>query len=186
MHGVISGPMRSRRWQIGAKLLLIATVPSTVSADPDRAVFIEKNRCALVERLRSIHLRGPRSTSKDRFLVAAPFGAPGNYVQCIFFDDDTKMLCEAASGLYGIIGDLMDAPTSDATLALQSLGFTLERLDGNFTREIDLGMPPDFDGVADLMLSALHDGYRVGSNDALDFTAPMALPYLDGCPGPIR
>lgn len=186
MLRIIVGSSRFRGGSLGYVLLLIGSVSSAASEDLDRLIFIENNRCDIVERLRSIHERGPRSTSQDRFLIAAPFGAPEHYVQCIFFDDDTKMFCEAASGRYGITGDLLDAPSSDATTALKTLGFALEEPHRNFTREIEIGSGPDLDRVADLMLGALHDGYHVGSEDALDLIAPMALPSLDACPGPIR
>lgn len=178
----IAVPVWIRRLGLAALLIVPTPVVGADTADRGRKAFIETNRCAIVERLDSIHRRGPRSTSADRFLVAVPDGAPDRYVQCIFFDDDTRMVCEASSGRYGGTVDLLDAP---GIAALEALGFTLDDPNGNFAREIALGTPANFNRVAELMLGALHDGYGVRSGDPLLFDAPMARLPRDACPGPV-
>lgn len=174
------------RWIAAAWLPMVFGWSSiAVSANLDRTAFIETNRCDIVERLYSIHLRGPRSTSQDRFLAVSPYGKSKYYVQCIFFDDDTKMLCEAVSGRYGSIEEWPGLLSPAAEAALQALGFRLDDPNGNFAREIDIGTRPDLDRVADLMLGALHDAYGIGLEDRLKFDAPMALVSRNACPGPV-
>lgn len=178
----IAVPTGRRRLGLAALLLLLSSLSGADSGERDRKAFIEYNRCAIVERLHSIHERGPRSTSTGRFLAANPYGAPDRYVQCLFFDDDTRMFCEAASGRYGGIDHLLDA---SAIAALKALGFSLDDPNGNFAREVALGTPPDFDRVAELMLGALHDGYGADSDDRLRLSAPMARLPPGACPGPV-
>ena len=78
---------------LASALLAIAfgSTPEAAPTDRGRAAFIRAYCRAVVERLRSIHRLGPRSTSRDRFLAVSVARADQSYVQCIFFDDDTKM-----------------------------------------------------------------------------------------------
>lgn len=108
-------------------------------------------------------------------------------LQCMFFDEDTKMFCEASSGAYGPQSATLRFELSHASdAALRQLGFTQTDQTKNHTREITLGTPPDYDIAAKLMLGALYDAYGVGIETQLAFKAPMAILPLRACPGPVR
>jgi hypothetical protein len=79
---MIITPAQSRIRSTASMMLavVLAAIPGAAAADRGRAGFIETHRCAVVERLRSIHLRGPRSTSRDRFLVVSVARAEQSYV----------------------------------------------------------------------------------------------------------
>ena len=181
-------PAQSRIRSTASMMLavVLAAIPGAAAADRGRAGFIETHRCAVVERLRSIHLRGPRSTSRDRFLVVSVARAEQSYVQCIFFDEDTKMQCEASSGAYGRMPEGSHLTwLAPSRSALHRLGFAQVDPDTNYTREIALDTPPDFRVVASLMLGALHDAYGARVGTRLEFTAPKAVLQHDACPEPV-
>jgi hypothetical protein len=167
--------------------LLLACV-LVAPARADRAAFIGEHRCAVTERLERIHARGDRATSKDRFLAITTMwrGAPQAYVQCIFFENDTKMYCEASSGFYERKPEERRvAPVPGSITAIAALGFSTDPSEGNFSQEIDLGDPPDVSRAADLMLSTLHDAYGARLWTELKYNAPFA-PTLSRTPRPSR
>ena len=166
--------------------IAFASTSDAASDGRDRAAFIEAHRRAVVTQLNSIHLRGPRSTSRDRFLAVSVVRADQRYVQCIFFDGDTKMYCEASSGAYAQAPDATDHLLSASSkAALHRLGFVQTSPKQNYEREISLGTPPDFDAVADLMIGALHDAYEARETTPLNFRAPRAILTRNACPGPV-
>ncbi|WP_244010070.1 TY-Chap domain-containing protein [Methylobacterium sp. J-068] len=179
-------PVRIRSLSSVMLVIALGSASGAAPADRGRAAFIEAHRCAVVERLRSIHLRGPRSTSRDRFIAVRITAAEQSYVQCIFFDEDTKMHCEAASGAYGPRTEALRLERSPSSIpALHRLGFTQGDPNGNYAREIALGTPPALDVAADLMLGALHDAYGARLDTRLEFTAPRAALPRHACPGPV-
>jgi hypothetical protein len=157
-----------------AMALLIVGSAHAQAADDLRA-FLANHRCAVVERLELIHARGNRSRSHNRFLVVALEQHGQSYVQCLFVTQDTRMLCEAASGFYaqrtGEPRRFRLAP--EAVAALGRLGFSTDDTQGNYRRELELGRPPKLVAVADLMLSALYEGYGARLDTRLKLTAPM-------------
>ncbi|KQO61695.1 hypothetical protein [Methylobacterium sp. Leaf88] len=164
----------------------IVHVPTSDAASDarGRAAFVAAHRCEVVARLSSIHLHGPRSTSRDRFLTVSIVRTDQRYVQCIFFDEDTRMGCEAASGGCAqgpeASGDVL--PDS-AKAALHRLGFVQFRRNENYEREISLGTPPDFDAAAVVMIGTLSDAYDARAHTPLEFHAPRAVLPRDACPG---
>jgi T3SS (YopN, CesT) and YbjN peptide-binding chaperone 3 len=157
-----------------ATALLIAGLAQAHAADDLRA-FLANHRCAVVERLELIHARGNRSRSHNRFLVVGLEQHGRSYVQCLFVAQDTRMLCEASSGFYaqrpGEPRRFRLAP--EAVAALGRLGFSTDDAQGNYRRELELGRPPNLVAVADLMLSALYEGYGARLDTRLKLTAPM-------------
>lgn len=140
-----------------------------------RALFVAY-RCEVVGRLERIHEHGNPSAHRNRFLAITLDGHPHSYVQCIFFDHRSKILCEASSGFY------FSKPRAKRGFrlfpaevdALARLGFSTGKSRGNFDIEFDVGMPPDFNAIADFMLTALHDGYGARADSVLRFNAPFA------------
>ncbi len=145
-------------------------------ADEARRRFISECRCWIESALTTFHENGPPTTSRDRFITVSVAGDAQNYVQCIFQDDDTRMLCEASSGAYryrdsqGMRLDMSPEPVA----ALKRLGFIVPDPKGNFAQIIELGSPPKFGPVATLLLASLYDAYRAEAKSTVEWNAPMA------------
>lgn len=140
-------------------------------------------RCPVVDRLDRIYEAGDHASHRDRFLALTVPEHPHGYVQCIFFERRTRMLCEAASGFYydqpGAPRTMRLAP--EAIAALGRLGFSTDDSQGNFTLEFGIANPPDLNAIADLMLKALHDAYGVRADTKLKFNAPFARRATTKC-----
>jgi hypothetical protein len=140
-----------------------------------RALLVEY-RCQLVNRLERIHEFGDRASARDRFIAVTAPEHPHGYVQCMFIHGGLQMLCEASSGFYY---DKVGAPrtfwlASGEIAALAGLGFSTDDSKGNFRMEFGVAEPPDFNRIADLILTALHDGYGARAKSGLRFNAPFA------------
>jgi hypothetical protein len=160
---------------IAAAIVMFARAsPAAAASATDLTAFIAAYRCDVVERLRMIHAN---TTSKDdRFLIIGLQDTSEAYVQCLFNDDDSKIFCEAASGFYL---QKEDQPrrfrmTPQALAALARLGFSTDASKGNYRRMIDLTGSSDFTAIADLLLSALYQGYGAGLDSRLIWEAPLA------------
>ncbi|MEE7449772.1 hypothetical protein MRF4_19220 [Methylobacterium radiotolerans] len=175
-------------YRIPAMLVLATTsalaAPEAAGDPGTRAPFVREHRCAIAERLDAIHRRGPVDVSRDRFVVVAPRGQTQRYVQCIFQDRDTRMLCEAASGAYGPPGRRRLRLDAAARQALAALGYVQADPAENFARLVELGTPPDMGIAADLMLAALHDAYGARPGTVLDIEAPHGGTPGRGCGTP--
>jgi hypothetical protein len=105
------------------------------------------------------------------------------YVQCMFIHGGLQMLCEASSGFYydqeGSPRTMWLRPENIAALA--RLGFSTDDSAGNFRMEFDVAARPDFNGIADLILTALHDGYGARATTWLRFNAPFARRPSSSC-----
>jgi hypothetical protein len=108
---------------------------------------------------------------------------PLNYVQCRFSDDRKELYCEASS--YFDAGPAAKHPSlslpSEALAALAKLGFTTADAKKNFPYERALHGTPDFDAIAILMLTALHDAYGVREDTELATVAPFAGNLVTAC-----
>src|SRR6266545_706778 len=151
--------------------LTVAT--AALAQSSELRMFLATYRCAVVERLELIY---QHPAPRDRFLALALSNGPRGYVQCIFLEDNTKMLCEAESGYYA---DLPGRPrsfrvTPQGLAALARLGFSTEDWDGNHQLMMDIRGPDDFAAVADTILSALYDAYGARLGSHMHWTSPLA------------
>jgi hypothetical protein len=140
-------------------------------------------RCPVVDRLERIYESGDPSVHVDRYLAVTVPEHPHGYVQCMFHDHNTKLLCEASSGFYfakpGEPRTFRLRP--EAIAALGRLGFSTDDSQGNFRVEIEVGAPPDFNLIADYILLGLHGGYGARADSALRFNAPFAPRESSSC-----
>ena len=140
----------------------------------DLRAFLTTYRCTVIERLQIIH--DDRERKMDRFLVLALRFRPQNYVQCLFLDGDTRMLCEASSGFYATlpVENRRYWLRPERVAALARLGFSSDDSEGNFQKLIGFDGEPDLAAIADLILSTLYEVYgaRVGSQ--LEWKSPLA------------
>lgn len=162
---------------------LAAPVSPAMGADA-RAKFIADNRCQITLRLDMIHAR---KGEPNRYLVVADRAEPRSYVQCLLEEDDTQMLCEAASGFYSVKPGIEPPGLPLRSLAaIEAAGFSTDDAEGNFQKLLAISNPDkDFHDVAGLLLGLLYDAYGVRQGRALEYKAPLAkLPRGHGlvCP----
>ena len=89
-------------WASSLLAAVIFAAPLTTlaqSAATLRALLIEY-RCPVVDRLERIYEAGDPASQRDRFLAVTLSGHPHGYVQCMFVERRTRILCEAASGYW--------------------------------------------------------------------------------------
>lgn len=164
---------------IVAALLCSAAAWSTAAmAEPSATLrdLVAKFRCPLADRLEQVYTAGRATRQRDRFIVVTVPEHPHGYVQCMFVKRKTTLLCEAASGYFV---STRDAPRlfrlpDEAVAALGQLGFDTADRKGNFRIMVKLPKPPDFDGIAEFILQALHDGYDARAQSNLRVNAPFA------------
>lgn len=133
-------------------------------------------RCDVVRRLEQIYAAGDPRRDLNRYLaISIPHRAQA-YVQCIFYDTRSRVLCEAASGFWAAKKGQKRTfyLPSRAVAALAKLGFDTDDSAGNFKRDRPVDASADFRSLADFMLRALHDGYGARSDMKLQFNAPFA------------
>ena len=103
---------------------LLTPLPQALAAshaDPALETLREQHFCEILGYLTAI--RSQPMTPRDRFLIVEVAERPG-YVQCLFFDKDRKILCEAASGTYDKTGT--HYVSADKLAILARLGFSLD------------------------------------------------------------
>ena len=163
--------------------LLTGPVAQAMDKPSDLRDLLTAYRCPLVDRLQRVHDFGDPAEDRDRFLIVALPAPSWAYVQCIFHDTNTWLLCEAASGVYF---DKPGAPrtarlSAKAIAALGRLGFSTDDSKENFKFDFAIPKTPDYPAIADLLLTALHDGYGGRGDMALEFTAPFAEKATTSC-----
>jgi hypothetical protein len=158
---------------------MFAVFSATARAEQadDEQNFVDTYRCAVLERLDFI-VAQRHSDEQNRFLVLdlpeKPLGFTQDYVQCAFDTDNTRMLCEAASGWWAKEGPRTDFLPKTSVAALAGLGFSTDDSHGNFKRFVDT---PDENGriaAAELLLKALYRAYGARLSNRLTVTAPLS------------
>lgn len=148
-----------------------------------RSELIETHCCVLAGSLQAVYERPSAFRECDRFLILSVKGWPQAYVQCMFADNRKKLYCEASSGYYAEPDSKprMSYLPQDFIAALGRLGFATGTPEKNFRYERDLSGTPEFDAIATLMLSALHDAYGAREDTLLDTYAPFAGTLVVAC-----
>ncbi len=151
--------------------VLLAPVPRALAAgraDPELETLRQQHFCEVLGYLNAI--RSQPLTLEDRYLIIDRPKVPG-YVQCIFFDDDRKILCEVASGFYDEPDIQYVAP--DRLAALAPLGFSLDASKGNYRQERTIKNGASVAEIADLLIRAMHDVYGATSDSRFRYEAPL-------------
>jgi len=151
--------------------VLLALVPRAVAAgraDPQLETLRQQHFCEILGYLSAI--RSQPLALEDRYLIIDVPKTPG-YAQCIFFDDDRKILCEVASGFYDKPGVYYAAPDKLAVLA--QLGFSLDASKGNYQQQRVIKNGASVAKIADLLIRALHGVYGVTPDSRFRFEAPL-------------
>lgn len=166
--------MRRRRSIKAAAALGVALCSSAAlgeEADHLR-VFLASYHCEIVGRLGQIHAS---PDTKARYIILSDTSRPEHYVQCLFIEDDKRMLCELASGFYRVKQgeDRVRLVSPQGLSALEGLGFSADDSESNFQVFAKTATTADFPAVADLMLTALYRGYEKRQPPRLTIDAPQ-------------
>jgi T3SS (YopN, CesT) and YbjN peptide-binding chaperone 3 len=171
-----------RTTMMASCVILLSLVAAPAQTGSLRALLVEY-RCPVVDRLDRIYEHRSPHDHRDRFLAVTLSGHPHGYVQCIFTANRTRILCEASSGYYyNKPGEARTFFLPQAAIeSLARLGFSTDDSAGNFRYETGIGEPPDLNAIADLILTALHDGYGARAESRLSFNAPFARRATSKC-----
>jgi hypothetical protein len=134
-------------------------------------------QCPLAPYLKAVYERPAQVDGRARFLTVTVTERPQAFVQCMIARGDVR--CEA-SAYDGTMSRKAPLPAS-AVAALQRLGFAATVDGTNFSYRRALRGAPDFDAIAVLMLTALHDAYGVRADTGLDIYAPFAGDLVTAC-----
>ncbi|MCC0055806.1 MAG: hypothetical protein H6883_06690 [Rhodobiaceae bacterium] len=140
--------------------------------------LISEYRCPLIEKLEKTHMAYRAVAGRDRFLSVSVPEHPHGYVQCLFHDGNRQLHCEAASGYFSAQQYRLPA---DRVAALGRLGFATGVSDANYGIDFDMPLNPDFDRLARLLLTALHDGYGARAATRLRINAPFVPSAAPAC-----
>jgi hypothetical protein len=181
--GIYMARLPSGLWKVAMTAMLAASTAAVAQEANSLRALRAKYLCQVVDRLERIHAHGDPTSDRDRFIAVTVPQHRHGYVQCIFFDQRSQMLCEASSGFYY---DKEGAPRTffhppEVPQALGRLGFSTDDTKGNYRMEFEVGARPDFNAIADLILRALHDGYGARAHTRLRFNAPFAQRPVKSC-----
>ena len=146
----------------------------SAAADDDLDDFVATYQCSLAGLIAKIHAHN-QPNDQDRFIVLALPGPTAAYVQCAFGNKDHEGLCEASSGWWN---NAWEKPhfTPAQLSALAQLGFSTKVSRGNFPQQMHFPADgPDPYALANLMLSALYEGYGARKEMPIEVVAPFAL-----------
>lgn len=140
-------------------------------------------QCPLSLYLQGIYERPAAVKGDASFLKISVEDRPLNHVRCRFADDHKKLYCEASSYFDAGSGakPLSLSLPPAAIAALNKLGFATDDAKKNFPYERALDRMPDFDAIAILILTALHDAYGVRGETELKTYAPFAGDLITVC-----
>jgi hypothetical protein len=164
-------------------LLIAVNRPDPANAQPTDSLktLLRFHRCPLSPYLQAVYERPAAIAERDRFLKLSVRDRPRNYVRCQFADDRKKLYCEASSYIDAGPSALSLSLPPEALASLAKLGFKTDDAKNNFPYERALEGTPDFDAIATMMLTALHDAYGVREETELKTYAPFAGDIVTAC-----
>lgn len=152
---------------------LLAPSPRALAAghaDPALEALRQQHFCEILGYLTAI--RGRPLALEDRYLIVDVPKTPG-YVQCIFFDNDRKVLCEVASGFYDKPELGVQYVSPDRLAAVAQLGFSLDASKGNYQLERRIKSAASVAKIADLMIRAMRGAYGTMPDSKFRYQAPL-------------
>ena len=163
---------------------MVPAPSSAIETDAQLDALRELHFCEILTYLKTIKAHPP--TPHERFLAIDVEGKQP-YVQCLFYDRDRRIICEAASGHYERPRTEFVSPAQ--LPALKALGFSTRAPKGNYQQRRAVKGEQTLADVADMLIRTLHDIYGVTPQDRFTYKAPLVprLPptgsYMDGqCP----
>ena len=164
----------------------VVSFPAEAADEGSLQAFLKAHHCVVMEtllRIRAVEEAPRRPKSKNRYIILSLEADASNFAQCIFFENDTKAWCEAASGCYltkpGEPRIVIHTPRTIQALA--ELGFDTTVAEGNFKLETDARTDQDIKSLVTLMLTALYQGFGVRDGMRLKIDAPLAKGHTSRC-----
>jgi hypothetical protein len=158
-----------------AVAIIVSDVGSAAAKDDGLSDFVETYQCSLAGLIEKIEAYHDKTDEQDRFIILSLPGPIASYVQCAFDHHDREGLCEASSGFWN---NPWEKPHFDSAqlAALARLGFSTDGSHANFRQQMHFppGGPEPY-ALANLMLSALYEGYGARKEMPVDVVAPFAL-----------
>jgi len=147
-------------------------MPAWSTDDGGLENFVATYRCAVVARLEGLYSNTDPALADHRYIILARQDDPQSYVQCLFVDRASRMLCEASSGFY------FNKPNEPRTIdwpaaakrELASLGFDTSQQEGNFQQLVPTTRVDDLGAVAALLLKSLYSGYGARLDTAIELS----------------
>lgn len=154
-----------------ALTVVLLTLPSLAATPLQQRLdkLQEKYRCQITAYLRAIRARP--LTVKHRFLIIERMARSEYYVQCLFYDNDSNIDCEAVSGYYN--PDLTGFATPAQLAALAALGFSTDASAGNFAQQRPVPNDGALYDIAGMLVETLVRVYDLQIDDLLVFHAPL-------------
>jgi len=164
-----------------ATVLLITFGATTANADAteDRIAALQaKFRCPIFEYLVALHDTSPKL--KDRYLVAEINTKERYFTQCIFYNKDRKMHCEAESPYYD--RSVSSYFTPERLAILKSLGYTTKPSKNNFHLERKVTGVESLYEIAGLYVDTLARVFDMQIYETLNYIAPRVPLKPSGSP----
>lgn len=135
--------------------------------------FLERYHCEVTARLQILY---GRNEPLNRYITIGVRGNSDKFVQCLFEDDNSGVLCEAASGFYSAkAGEPRRFSLDQAGRAkVKAFGFYDDDSTGNFSQIIGVNSAAKLPVLAHMMLSVLYDVYGAHAKSELWIRAPLA------------
>jgi hypothetical protein len=127
--------------------------------------------CPVTAYLSEIHAKPHPEDEQNRYLILSAQRHPEFYVQCAFFNEDTAVHCEAASGFYNAKIASFATPAKRAILA--RLGFSTDSSKGNFVAEWEVNDRSTASDIAEVLIATLVRVFDFAADDKLAFNAPL-------------
>jgi len=175
----------ARTFRLSLLISLLRLVPAVARAavvDRELEALRARLYCPILAYLRAIHAHAP--TPRERFLVVQWEGHDAYYVQCLFHDNDSQILCEIASGAWERPREALVPPERIPKVA--ALGFSTEGEERNFQRNRRVTGPESLAETADTIVRAFREVYALSANEPFSMYAPLVLwlqphgAYVDG------
>lgn len=157
-----------RGLRLTALSLCLIWTSGAVAEDAALAELRAKHFCRVVAYLRAIHAHPP--SRHNRYLVLEPVGRVA-YVQCLYYQLDRRILCEAASGYYEVPRRELVAP--ERYPILRDLGYATPAVGGNYKQRRSIKGDQSLAEVAEIMIRTLHDIFDVVPSDTVEYKAPF-------------
>ncbi len=142
---------------------------ATAVEPPAPASISDGLACGLGNVIAAIHAVPALKPVRDRFLVLST-GNPQAYVQCLFQDEDSWMLCEASSGRYSPRYLKLG---SEQRIKLAVLGFDTLVRTGNYQQAIPTASFTSYVKVGRLMSQTSQTVYATSVDTKVVIYAPL-------------
>ncbi|RDV04840.1 TY-Chap domain-containing protein [Undibacter mobilis] len=167
------------RWLSGLLFIPVAMAVPAAAQTPDTLKdLLRFQECPLSSQITAVYARPAFADPARQFTRISPKGKPEGYVRCSL--RDRSVYCEASAVRGRSLSDRTPLPT-DAVAALLRLGFQPQQGGADLMYRRVLTGSPDFDAVATLMLTTLHDAYGAREELGIETVAPFAGQIVTAC-----